>query len=364
MIKAIFFTSLVVSVFSFSKSEQAYADTHFPSSTRTDNGSFLGGGNFDRFFNDPALTAVTREFGQSVISMRNLPYRSEVGSAYHKPWSSWWFPKKDEVLFKGSSSALSKYDQFRKLRYRLKGKPTPRSAAEFESNAHNPHSLAWEGLCDAWSMAAILKPEPKRPVTMRIGRDAITFSVADLKALLLKTYENVDDADLKYYGQKFTGDARGWIFADIFPNEFHRFLEVQLFQRKQAFIMDHDPGVEVWNVPVYKANYLIDAIPSDPNAVAVTAWVFSAEFFPFVDRESVGTREAIRTYHYVLRGNRNIDGNLVVSSGDWIKGSDGIDSTRSHPDFITAVANPLLVRKSYNPEIEIDLVDEILLASY
>jgi hypothetical protein len=316
-------------------------------------------------YDDPALTAVTREFGPSKIRMSRLPHRSKVAVANQKPWSSWWYPKKDESLFEGSNSPLAKYDLFRKLRYHYKGKPTPRSAAEFEKQKYSSQALAWEGLCDAWSLASILKPEPKRPVTMRIGRESITFTVADLKALLLKTYEAVDDEELKYYGQKFTGDARGWIFPDIYPNEFHRFLEVYLFKKKQAFVMDHDPGPEVWNVPVYKANYHMQAIPGDPNAVFVTAWVYSAKFVQPHEKDFVGTRETVRTYHYVLRGSRNPSGKLVVTSGEWVKGPDHIDSTKDHPDFITTVPNPLtLTRKSSNPEIEIDLVDEILLNSY
>jgi hypothetical protein len=330
--------------------------------------------NLAMYLNDPALSAVTREFGQTVIRMKRLPYRSKLAEAHHKPWSSWYFPKKEDFMFRGSTSPLAKYDLFRRNRYHERGKHGPPSAAEYDKNSFNARALSWEGLCDAWSLAAISRPEPKRPVTLRVGRDTVTFSVADLKALLLRTYEAVDDSQLKYYGQKFTGTAKGWIFPDIFPNEFHRFLEVHLFKNKQAFVMDHDPGPEVWNVPVFKANYNLDPVPDNPNAVEVTTWVYSAEVIhPHTEikppmktfMDYVGTREASRTYHYILHGERNEEGNLVVKHGEWIKGKDGIDSTASHPDFITVIPNPLnIVRKSSNPEIEIDLVDEILQGSY
>jgi hypothetical protein len=208
-------------------------------------------------------------------------------------------------------------------------------------------------------------PEPKRPVTIQMGKDRITFSVADLKALLLKTYEAVDDADLKYYGQKFTGGPDGWIYPDIFPNEFHRFLEVFLFDRKQSFVMDHDPGPEVWNVPVYKTNFKMEAVPGNPNAVAVTTWVYYAKVVLPNEKDFVGTKETVRTYHYNLYGFRNENGDLAVTSGEWTVGSDKIDSIKDHPDFITTIRNPLTIkRKSYNPEIEVNLVDEILLKSY
>ena len=325
----------------------------------------FGTASYDRYFNDPALTSVTREFGNTIINMKQLPFRSDVAEAFHKPWSSWWYPKKEDFLFKDLNSPLNKYDLFRRARYRNLGRQIPKSAAEFERESYNPRSLSWEGLCDAWSLAAISMPEPRRPITIQIGNEKIYFSVADLKALLLKTFEAVDDNDLKYYGQKFNGGPEGWIFPDIFPNEFHRFLEVFLFERKQSFVMDHDPGPEIWNVPVYKTNYQISAIPSDPFAVFVDAWVYSAEVVGPHNKDAVGTREAIRTYHYILRGQKNANGDLVVRSGDWAVGADRIDSRKNHPDFITTIKNPVtMIRKSFNPEIETQLVDEILLKSY
>src|SRR4051794_33636033 len=41
--------------------------------------------------NDPSLTAVTREFGSTIISTLHLPFRSEVAVGEPKPWSSWWY---------------------------------------------------------------------------------------------------------------------------------------------------------------------------------------------------------------------------------------------------------------------------------
>ncbi len=320
---------------------------------------------FEKWFSDPALTAVTREFGRTEIKMDSLPFRSLVAIADHRPWSSWWFPKQDDTLFSDSNSTLYKYDLFRASRYEIGGKPLPKSAVAYERDHYNSKSLSWEGLCDAWSLAALSKPEPQNPVTIEVGGVPITFSVADLKALLMKTYESIDESDLKYYGQKFTGDSQGWIYMDMFPDEFHRFLEIQLFEKRQAFMMDHDPGVAVWNVPVFKANYRMQPIPEDPLAVLVTAWVYSAEMFQSHEIESIGTREAVRTYHYILRGTQNSEGNLWVTSGEWVKGADGVNSIHDHPDFVTTIPDASrLTRKSANPEIEIALVDELLEKSY
>ena len=129
--------------------------------------------------------------------------------------------------------------------------------------------------------------------------------------------------------------------------------------------MDHDPSAEVWNVPVFKANYTIDSIPGEPNSVFVRTWVFSAEQVTADKKSSVGTREAIREYNYVLTGIRNSSGDLLVKSGYWTKGPTGVDSRRDHPDYLTTIPDPQrLIRKSWNPEIDIKLVDEILSQSF
>ena len=194
----------------------------------------------------------------------------------------------------------------------------------------------------------------------------MTFGVADLKALLLKSYEAVDDSALKYYGQKFTGDYRGWIFPDIFPDQFHRFLEVQLFGKKKSFIMDHDPGVEVWNVPVYKANFVMSSVPNEPNSIFVRTWLYSAESTQADQKDFVGTIEIVREYDYILQGTRNAAGDLVVTSGYWVQSPDGgVDSRKDHPDYLTLIPDSSkLVQKSWNPEIDVDLVNEILSTSY
>ena len=332
-----------------------------------------GSQDFATLFNLPALTAVTSEFGLTVIKTHNFPFTSSLAIANVVPWSSWWYPKKENFLYHDAngdfSSPLTKYDELRRERSQSSDSDDdsaePHSAAEFEAKNANPNDLSWEGLCDAWALASIASPESKHPVVMNENGVRIRFEISDLKALLLKTYEAVDDSQLKYYGQKFTGDANGWIFPDIFPDQFHRFLEIQLFQNKQAFVMDHDPGVEVWNVPVYKANYTMSSIPNQPDSVFVRAWLFSAESVHPNEKEFVGTKLAIREYDYVLTGSRSDNGDLTITSGYWVVGPTGVDSRADHPDYFTRIPNlKKLVRKSWNPEIDVQLIDEILAKSY
>ena len=312
-----------------------------------------------QYLSDPALFSVTRDLGPSIMDARNLPFRSGIAQSEIRPWSAWWYPKKEILTpIEGSLvSALEKYDRVRRYHYGA----TVRSAADYERRSVTAPPLAWEGLCDAWALASISIPEPKQAISIEIGAARVLFSISDLKALILKTYEAVDDSSLAYYGQKFTGNSDGWVYPDIFPEQFHRFLEVQLFQKKMPFIMDHDGGIEIWNIPVYKANYLVDAVSGYPNAVSVRAWLYSAESTTSQNRNLVGTREAIREYNYVLSGYRNAEDKLVITSGHWTTGPNGVNSRKDHPDYLFKVRDPSqLTRKSSNPEIETAIVDAIL----
>jgi hypothetical protein len=313
---------------------------------------------------DPALYPATREFGPTVIPLASLPFESELASASRKPWSSYWFPRADRSIFDDGrgSSALEKYDLVRSTL-----KSAESRAAEIESSRHAPNAPRWEGLCDAWAIASLLFPEPARDRVLRLdgglhnfSNKRVTFTVGEQKALLLKTLEAVPEEALRIYGQKFTGDFGGWIYPDLFPQELHRFVEKQLFERREPFVMDHDPGVEVWSEPVFKGNYTMRLVPGRTDKVFVRLWLYSAAPLRSEDRDVPGTREVVREYNYYLYGKPDGAGNLVVTSGVWVKG-DLVDSRRDHPDYVFTIPDPSLVkRESYNKEVEAEIVDQIL----
>lgn len=323
--------------------------------------------------NDPNLTKVTREYGFTVVKARTFPFRSPMVRATTMPWSSWWFPKRETHFFDDSKarsekdydnlSTLSKFDLVKRHK-----NPSARSSAAREQSLYKSDTQLWEGLCDAWSIASLSFPEPQRPVTLSVGpeeADKVTFTVGELKGLLLKTLEAVDASNFKYYGQKFTGQESSWIHPDIFPEQFHRFLEVHLFDQRKAFIMDVDPGIEIWNFPVYKANFLMTEIPNKTNAVFVRTWIYLVDSLKNYDQTFIGSKEVIREYDYVLEGERNTEGDLVVKLGYWVKGATGIDSRHDHPDFLMVPPEPqALQRKSWNTEIDVETVDAILLQSF
>ncbi len=261
--------------------------------------------------NDPVLSGVTRDFGPSVIPLSALPIDSDLVKADTVPWSSWWFPRIDRDLFDDGlgTSPLEKYDF---VRTALTNQPS--HAAVFESGRYSGTGPRWEGLCDAWAIAASVLPEPNRARTMKLpGGAVVSFSVSDQKALALKTFDALARTELQVYGQRFTGNADGWIYPDLFPQELHRYVEKQLFERRQIFIMDHDAGVEVWSEPVYKANYRISAVPGRTDAVFVRLWLYSATSIPQKElKDQTGIREQVREYDYFLYGKQDGSGNLVV----------------------------------------------------
>lgn len=313
--------------------------------------------------NDPKLYPATNEFGPTAIPMGQLPIQSELVTATTKPWSSHWFPRAERDVFDANgASPLEKYDI---VRATLTAKPS--DAAKFEREKYTADVAKWEGLCDAWAIASILYPEPEKDRKLLLDGglhnfvgEKITFTVGDQKALLLKTVEAISTDNLKVYGQKFLGDFEGWIYPDLLPQELHRFVEKQIFEKKQPFVMDHDPGVEVWNEPVYKANYTISAVPGRDDAVFVKLWLYSAASLRKEDKNKVGTKDVAREYNYYLYGKRDEQGNLVVDSGEWAKG-DLVDSRRDHPDYVFVIPEPASVKRaSNNPEIDVSIVDQIL----
>lgn len=278
---------------------------------------------------------VTDEFGVLSIVPGEFSYSSEL-----KPWSSWWFPSIDQFLFSQDDGAapLEKYDEYVLLRHNQ----VSESAYYEESRLYNPVQASWAGLCHAWAVASVLHREPNRV----ISKEGMTFSIADQKALLLKSYENV--SQLAIYGQRYDG-LHDNEFQDIYPDQFHRFILYSLRDENKPFIMDYDPSYPVWTVPVYIAKTNIQEV--DSQTMSVTTWVTYAS--PFVDQNFVGTRQIVKSYTYNLFGSWS-GGEFIVNDSEWTN-----SSLHDHPDYVIAFPSNAK-RGSYNTEIKVPYIDEIL----
>lgn len=278
---------------------------------------------------------VTNKFGALNVMPGEFSYDSGT-----KPWSSWWYPTIDGDLFDDVDGVapLLKYDEYVLLRHNQIV-----DSANYEQNVlFNPQQASWAGLCHAWAVASLLHKEPSRV----ISKEGILFSVADQKALLLKSYENVSKLDI--YGKRYDG-LHDNEFQDIYPDQFHRFLVHHLKEQGKPFIMDYDPSYPVWTVPVYLAKTKIQEV--DSQTMSVTTWVTYAS--PFVEKNFVGTRHIVKAYHYNLYGSWN-SGVFNVIDSEWTN-----SSLHDHPDYVIGFPENA-VRGSYNKEFHVNRIDEIL----
>jgi hypothetical protein len=287
------------------------------------------------------FTGVVLKYGKAEVELGDFNVDAD-----QKPWSSWWYPRFDKLLFFDKDrlhpSTLTKYDKFASEEFNENKK-----ARNFEEkNLYNERAVSWEGMCGAWAIAALMEKEPVRPVT----KDRIKFNIVDLKGLLLKTYEDTPLTEM--YGQRnnATWDS---VYEDIYPEQLHRFLQVEIFGKKNAFIMDYDAGYQVWNVPVYKAKMKITKDDQNSNVVHVKLYLsYPSQFID--DYNFVGTKEILKSYTYDLYGNWNRNKKFVVEYGLWTN-----ESRWDHPDYV--IAKPTqVVRKSQNTEIDPIIVDKIL----
>ena len=286
------------------------------------------------------LVTVTPVYGPLAVRVGRYDAKAK-----QIPWSSWWYPVMETTLFQqnGGLSPLEKYDLYAS---QVHGKQTHAAQYERDHN-YDPNAVAWAGLCDAWSAASILSPEPTHPVTL----SGITFTVADLKALSLKTYEDVDGES--EFGQRFDGQ-RGDDFDDIYPDQFHKLLQAELIEKGTTLVFDKDPGVAVWNQPLFGAEFNITADPSDPKVLHVNTWLTWADDVTATPN-TVGTIAVNSEYTYDLFGHHQPDGSFKVVYGEWTG-----HSLDDHPDFVTLMPAPGGLHKSRNPEIDTRIVEEIL----
>ena len=281
---------------------------------------------------------VTKVFGTLSVQEGEFYAKSKI-----VPWSSWWFPTKDKYLFENNDpeqlAPLQKYDLYVERAYG----EYPGAALFEEMEIYDPSEVNWAGLCHAWAVASVLHPEPKNKLIKR----KITFSIADQKALLLKSYEEV--SDLEYFGDRYDGGYEDE-FDDIYPEQFHRFAQVFLFDQKLPFLMDYDPSFPIWTVPIYEIKFKIEKI--DQNTAHVKAWVTTASSF-VEDPNFLGTKKSVKYYEYELFGYW-VGANLVVTGSQWVN-----DAIYDHPDFLIAYPDKVK-RASRNKKLDLGMINELI----
>jgi hypothetical protein len=292
-----------------------------------------------------------------------------------KPWASYWYPTLDDILIapqarNGNQPTLDKYDRYSKERF---GKASSALKAEASDiKMYNPSADPAEGRCGSWVMAAALEPEPQLPLSgVKVPGTDVTWYTRDVKALMIKSYElvkNHSDRDgFHRFGVPYTGpvDDRGNTedMQDIYPDQLHRILQVELFQKHRVVLVDHEASDKVWNVPVYQAAMRITRDPAQDFVMHVALSLTAAESLhispDYSSRYSPSGHGmlpfTIRAYTYDLYGYPQADGSLQVAYGKWTG-----DSVANHPDYVLTLPDSGAVdHYSGNAQIDMSVLADI-----
>ena len=238
-------------------------------------------------------------------------------------WSGYWWPTaKQEIL-----RPLAKYDAL-----------TGAASVEWERTNNPPTGVApWVGLCHGWAAAAVMEDEPTRPLTSSVG----TITVGDQKAWLSLAHGG-DVAN--FYGRRFDGQP-GDDPNDMAPETLWEALRTSVRDQKTSIVLDIEPGVEVWNYPVYA--YRVDATKVGGNLYRGKIYVWFAD--DHVHPDFVGVKRFVQAYPFEIQ--TTSEGRPLHGTGRWI-GS----AVKSHPDFAWV---PYVVR-SGNDQLSYEKVCELL----
>ncbi len=287
---------------------------------------------------------VTHVMGLLKVQTGKFIYESPKAS---RPWAGWWIPLKDNNLFTGSNSPLRKYDLLSAI---VTGGNSGKVSEKFKMKSEALEILPWEGLCDAWSLASVYEKEPKDFLLV----NNICLTPGDQKALLTIAYkDNATDLKNNYFGQ-LNKKGPGIVFSDIYPDQLHRFIQVELGSRKSPFLMDFDAGEPVWTVPVYRAELNIMQAEDNPGRLNVELYLLFPAFQLNAEEKKLNDIGKLSSppnkikYTYSLYGEWQ-GSDFVVSKGRWTE-----SSTMHHPDYVISLPPNTGALPQGNDETKVD----------
>ena len=256
-----------------------------------------------------------------------------------RPWSAYWYPFKNKILYSDPDSVLAKYDRALAA---INSKTGISRVAETESETCSKVITdGWEGRCDAWAFASVLVPEPIKPLEIH----GIKFGISDLKALAIMAHSRYP---YKQYGITYRGDAdTDGTYQDIKPEAFHRIVTKVIGEQKKAIIIDEEAGPKIWNKPVYKYIWKVEKDPEIDTAYIIRMTVMLVESKSYPTSKVTGI-EDIMAYDYKARlyVNKSVynKSGYQVIAGQWLG-----DSRRRHPCNVK-IPDENAEISSHNPE--------------
>jgi hypothetical protein len=219
---------------------------------------------------------------------------------------------------------------------------------------------SWAGLCDGWSPASIMTPNPMRSVTVpSASGEPVTFNPSDIKALAALAWAK-SRPTIRQVGQRCksvhpTEDQHGRVLDpvcfDVNPSTWHIGIVHQIGVEKRSFVFDATYDQQVWNYPVYAYTYsyfnpqtLRTTKTMEGSAVRVRDYTID-KFKPYRSKEAVYIvgvamdvsyaiptqpskkpvyNSQFHTVKYVY--DLELDGNGNIIGGEWY--------SNFHPDFI------------------------------
>lgn len=308
-------------------------------------------------------TEATAHYGPLYVREVSADADESFVTADIQPWAGYWYPMRDSILVKpgasnGGQPTLEKYDKYARAVF---GKASTAVHEEIRTGLYNDRAEGWEGRCHAWAMASVFEVEPVLPPSgVKVPGTDLTFYTRDIKALIIKAYELVDNEAFRLYGRPFalTEDA-AQDFQDIYPDQFHRVLQAELYERGRPILMDYAAGNEVWNSPVWQAQTVIKRDPSDSHVVHVRTVVKGTQSVS-ISPDWAGSGPKTDTtyeYEYDLMGVPQEDGRLLVKYGKWTG-----NSIKDHPDFVMSLPPKGVAVKhwSANKQLDLSVIGDIL----
>ncbi len=258
-----------------------------------------------------------------------LPQSPASSRASILPWRGFWWPYKGRWLQRGP---YAKFDRF----VLAKTGVNP-GAVAWEDRYHSYDGVWWEGHCNGWAAASVLRNEPREP--RYDASTGIVFSVSDQKGYLTA----IDYcANVAFFGERYRG--RGNNPYDIEPALFHKTLLYYIGNLHKPVAIDYraDAAVDNHVISAYRMRFE----PVGTGSYIVTAYLTVHKYDGSLV-EAPGTAPSYtRVYSYVL----NTDARGVPVGGRW---------RGANPDFLWVPLSPTRC-SSNNQNLKHEWVDAIM----
>jgi hypothetical protein len=214
------------------------------------------------------------------------------------PWRGYWWPMKGQPMI----GPMSKYDSYSASRGSNPG------AASWESSHHVSHNIWWEGHCNGWAAAAVLRNEPRESYTD--SNSGTSFRVSDQKGILT---EEDYCANAAFFGHRYRGPGD----VLVSPAEFYHAFTYYLGSLHKLVAMNEDSNGVVDNRVI--SSYTMTTAQSAPSQLTVTM-VLRVHNYDGSRVEAPGVAPSyMRTYRFTLE--QDAEGN--VSGGQWLSAMPG-----------------------------------------